>query len=127
MIDQLQVNAKVMQFSSSLALSRAVIDSVKLYEHQDIGLDQLVYSITIELLGNKTKTEEYDDVVKVYPSTIWEELKSLWPRWLRRRFPVRYTRDILHRTVKHYHICPHLDWPNNAKHMEWLIPQVDRV
>lgn len=119
-MNQEQVTAKVMEFSSQLALSRAVIDSVKLYEHH--GLDQLVYSITIGLLGNKTKTEEYDDVVKVYPSTMWEELKSLWPRWLRRRFPVQYTRDILHRTVKHYHVCPHLDWPGNEKHMEWLIP-----
>ncbi len=120
------VTAEVMKFASRLALSRTVVDSVKLYPEFDKGLRHLVYTITIGVLGKETKTEQYDDEVKTYPATIWEELKSVWPKWLRRRFPVRYTTEIRHRTVTHYHICPHLDYGNtDAAHIRWLQGVVD--
>ncbi len=126
MITQDMVTAEIMQFGSQLALSQSVVDSAKLYERNDIGLKQLIYSVTIGLLGKETHTEEYEDIVKTYPATMWEELKSLWPRWLRRRFPVRYTRDICHRTVKDYHICPHMDYPHgDLAHVRWLRNETD--
>ncbi|KKK88440.1 hypothetical protein LCGC14_2743160 [marine sediment metagenome] len=118
---QEMVTAELMRFSSQVALSDSVMASIEVEQYHDIALRQLVHSITIGLLGKETSTEEFDDVVKTYPATIWEELKSLWPGWLRRRFPVQYTREIRHRTVKHYHVCPHVDYPRgDASHIQWL-------
>ncbi len=120
-VAQAEVTAEVMQFYAQLALSDSVVNSVCLQERLDIALPGLVYSLTIGLLGKPTKTDEYDDVVATYPATMWEELKRYWPRWLRRRYPVRFTREIRHRTVRQYHVCPHLDWPKtDARHVEWL-------
>jgi len=87
----------------------------------EIFSDSIIRQIHGYLLGNKVNTEEHDDVVKIYPATIWEELKEDFaPQWFLKRFPVRYIKEIRHRTVNNYKVCPHLDAPKNDMHIRFL-------
>jgi len=54
---------------------------------------------------------------------MWDELLlDFAPKWLKKIFPVHYTRDIRHRTVNNFKVCPHIDVPNDKmKHVKFLI------
>ena len=103
-------------------VSPALMDDMLYESVEDIVTRSFIKQLTFYLWGNKVNEEEYDDVISVYPATMWEELKEDFaPRWFLRRFPVRYSKDIVHHTSRHYHVCPHLNYKDNRKHLEFLM------
>jgi len=86
--------------------------------------DTVIRKIRYFLLGRNTHNEVIEDVVKTYPATMWEELKrDFWPRWLKKRFPVRYSKDVKHVLHKHYNVCPHLNAPQ-GKHLDFMVERI---
>lgn len=117
-----RITLEKIRFGIQQMISSALMDDIQYESIEDIATQSIVKRLTFYLWGNKVNEEEHDDVVHVYPATMWEELKrDFWPKWLVRRYPVRYSRDITHHTTKHYHVCPHLDYKDNRKHLEFMV------
>ena len=123
--DMVQINRialEKIQFGIRQYMSVALRDDMGLESEYDIYTDSIIKYLSFYLFANKVNQEECDDVVQVYPATMWEKLKQdFWPRWLKRKFPVRYSRDITHHTTKHYHICPHLNYKDDRKHLDFMM------
>ena len=86
--------------------------------------DGVIRKIRYFLLGRHTHDEVTEEMVKTYPATMWEELKrDFWPDWLKRRYPVRYIREVKHVLHKHYNICPHLNAPQ-GNHLDFIVEKV---
>jgi len=63
----------------------------------------IMYRIDLELLAKRVHEDKRTMTV---PSSWWQHFKeSVFPRWLQRKFPVRFTPVIISRTT--YNICPH--------------------
>ena len=117
-----KVTLKKIQFHISHMMSPALMDDMRLVSESDISTDSIIRHLSFFLYSNRVNVEERDDVVHTYPATMWEELKrDFWPQWLKRRFPVRYSRDITHHTTVHNHVCPHLNYKDNRKHLDFMV------
>ena len=122
MVTMDRITLEKIQFGIQQMVSSALMDDMRYESREDITTQSIIKQLTFYLWGNKVNEEECDDVVNVYPATIWEELKrDFWPDWLRRKFPVRYSRDITHHTSKHYHVCPHLNYKDDRKHLDFMM------
>lgn len=79
-------------------------------EH-DIRLQRIIHHISWNLLGKEIET-------KKYPETWWDAFKERWyPKFLKKRFPVRWDHFRL------YNICPHINevWMDDkALHLNWI-------
>jgi len=116
-----RITLEKIQFGIQQMFSPALMDDMRYESVEDIATRFFIKQLTFYLWGNKVNEEEYDDVISVYPATMWEELKEDFaPRWFLRRFPVRYSKDIVHHTSKHFHVCPHLNYKENRKHVEFI-------
>lgn len=116
-----QVILDLIQFKIAMYMSPGLLKCMEVNEAHKYLTNELAVQIKFFLLGNEVHTEEFDDTVITYPATMWEDLKeSIAPRWFLRKFPVRYSRDVTHRTVKHFKVCPHLDIPDQDTHIRFL-------
>jgi len=117
-----RITLEKIKFTIQEMISPALMDDMRYESIEDIAKRSIVKRLILYLWSNKVNEEEYDDIVNVYPATMWEELKrDYWPRWLKRKFPVRYSRDITHHTSKHYHVCPHLNCKDDRKHLDFMV------
>jgi hypothetical protein len=117
-----EIILKKIQFGITQMMSPALLDEMSLITRDDIYTGGVIKYLSFYLFANKVHTEEREDVVRTYPATMWEELKrDFAPRWFKGRFPVRYSKDITHHTHKHYHVCPHLNYKDEAKHLKFMI------
>ena len=122
MVTMDRITLEKIQFNIQQMISPALLSEMRFESVEDITAQTLIQKLTFYLFGNKVHHEEVDSQVRVYPATMWEELKrDFWPKWLKRIFPVRYSRDIIHQTHKHYHVCPHLNYKDDRKHLDFLM------
>lgn len=57
----------------------------------EVLFDELAESLVAEVSWHMTGRRAYGEAI-VYPATWWDAVKDRWfPRWLRRRFPPRFT------------------------------------
>ena len=116
-----KITLEKIQFSIQEMMSKSLVDDMRYESVEDIATQSIIKRLTFYLWGNKVNVEEYD-TEKVYPATMWEELKrDFWPKWLKRKFSVRYSRDITHHKEIHWHVCPHLDFKENRKHLDFMM------
>ena len=95
---------------------------MRLVSDNDIYTNSIIKYLSFYLFANKVHDEECEATVRVYPATMWEELKrDFAPEWLKRKFPVRYSRDITQHTNIHNHVCPHLNHKDNGKHLDFMV------
>ncbi len=117
-----KITLEKIRFAISQMVSNSVLEDMDYHSQYDILTDSFIKRLSLYLLSNKVNQEEHDDVVNVYPATMWEELKrDFCPQWLKRKFPVRYSRDIKHTTIKHYHVCPHLNVKTDRGHIDFMM------
>ena len=117
-----RITLEKIKFSIQQMVGSALMEDMRYDSIDDVATKSIIRQLTFYLWGNKVNEEEYDDAVNVYPATMWEELKcDFWPAWLKRKFPVRYSRDITHHTSKHYHVCPHLNHKDDRKHLDFMM------
>lgn len=122
MVTMDRITLEKIQFNIQQMISLALLNEMRFESVEDITAQFFIQRLTFYLWGNKVHHQEVDSQVRVYPATMWEELKrDFWPEWLKRRFPVRYSRDITHVTHNHYHICPHLNYKGDRKHLDFLM------
>ena len=116
-----KITLEKIQFGIQQMMSKALMDDMRYESVEDIATNSFIKQLTFYLWGNKVNVEEYD-TAKEYPATMWEELKrDFLPQWLKRKFPVRYSRDVTHHNETHWHVCPHLDFKDNRKHLDFLM------
>ena len=116
-----KITLEKIQFGIQQMISRALMDDMRYESVEDVATGSIIKQLTFYLWGNKVNVEEYD-TEKVYPATMWEELKrDFCPSWLKRKFPVRYSRDITHHKETHWHICPHLNYKDDRKHLDFMM------
>ena len=112
----------LVQFHLANQMSPSIKNRMRMNEEYDAITDSFIRQLSFFLLSNKVHEEENEAIVRRYPATIWEELKrDFWPKWLKRKFPVRYSKDVTLHNHKHYHICPHLDIPDKETHIRFMI------
>ena len=112
-----RITLEKIQFGIQRMVSSATIDDLQYDNIEDFTTRSIIQRLTFYLWGNKVNEEDCEAVVRVYPATIWEELKrDFWPNWLKRKFPVRYSKDVTLHNHKHYHMCPHLNYKDDRKH-----------
>ncbi len=117
-----EVILEKIRFGIQPVMSASLREQMTMTTDYDIFSDTIIRRIRAYLLGNKVNIEEWDSEVEVYPSTMWEELKNDFaPKWIKKRWPVRYSRDVTHHIQNQYHVCPHLDVPKQETHLRYLI------
>lgn len=117
-----RITLEKIQFGIQQMVSPALMDDMRYESMEDFTTQSIIQRLTFYLWGNKVNEEEYDELVKVYAATMWEELKEDFaPLWFLKRWPVRYHREITHHTTKHYHVCPHLNYKDNRKHLDFMM------
>ena len=117
-----RVTLEKIKFGIMQHISPALMDDMSLVSEVDIYTQSIIKYLSFYLFANKVNEEEYDDIVRVYPTTMWEEFKrDFAPQWFKKRFPVKYSRDITHHTTKHYHVCPHLNYKDDRKHLDFMV------
>ena len=122
MVQMDRITLEKIQFNIQQMISPSLLRDMRYESIEDIAMQSIIKRLTFYLWGNKVNEEEYDDTVSVYPATMWEELKrDFCPDWLKRKFPVRYSRDVTHHTTKHYHICPHLNHKPDREHLDFMM------
>ncbi len=110
------------KFGIQQMVGSALMDDMRYESIEDIATRSIIQRLTFYLLGNKVHSEEVDIKVRGYPATMWEELKrDFWPKWLKRIYPVRYSRDVTHVTNHHFHVCPHLNYKDDRKHLVFMM------
>ena len=115
-----KITLEKIQFGIRQMISPALMDNMRYESVEDITTRSIIKCLTFYLWGNKVNVEEYD-TEKVHPATMWEELKrDFCPSWLRHKFPVRYSRDITHHKETHWHVCPHLNYKDDRKHLNFM-------
>uniref|UniRef100_A0A6M3KV41 Uncharacterized protein n=1 Tax=viral metagenome TaxID=1070528 RepID=A0A6M3KV41_9ZZZZ len=116
-----RITLEKIQFGIQQMMSKSLMDEMRYESREDIETRTFIKQLTFYLWGNKVNVEKYD-TEKVYPATMWEELKrDFWPIWLRRMFPVRYSRDVTHHKEIHWHVCPHLNCKDDRKHLNFMM------
>ena len=122
MVTMDRITLEKIQFNIQQMVSSALLSDMRYETMEDISTQSLSQRLTFYLWGNKVHEESCESVVRVYPATMWEELKrDFCPNWLKRKFPVRYSRDVTLHNHKHYHVCPHLNHKDDRKHLDFLI------
>lgn len=117
-----RITLEKIKIGLSHCMSSALLDDMTLVLERDIFTDDIIRRFTGYLFANKVNVEDYDDTVRTYPSTMWEELKrDFAPKWFKRLSPIRYSKDITHHTTTHYHVCPHLDVKSNNPHLHFMM------
>jgi len=117
-----RITLEKIRFGLQQSVGAELLEDMRYESREDIITQSIIKQITFYLWGNKVNEENHDDVVRIYPATMWEELKrDFWPNWLKRKFPIRYSKDIEHRTTKHYHVCPHLNYKDDHAHLRFLM------
>lgn len=88
-------------------------------------MDQHARSVVVELTSVALAKHRKEETGWVsYPADWWEALKERWfPKWMLRRWPVKYTKRVVEQTV--YHCCPHMDIEARSNHVKFL-QQVER-
>jgi len=123
-----RITLEKIKFGIQEMVSSSVMGDMQYESIDDIVTRSIIKRLTIYLWGNKVNSEEHDDIVHTYPATMWEELKrDFWPAWLKRKFPVRYSKDITHHTSIHYHVCPHLNHKVDHDHLSFMMRNDIRV
>ena len=116
-----KVTLQKIQFGIQQMMSSALMDDMRYESINSIETQSIIKQLTFYLWSNKVNVEEYD-TKKTYPATMWEELKrDFCPNWLKRKFPVRYSRDVTHHTVTHWHVCPHLNYKTDDAHLNFMM------
>jgi len=122
-----EIMLEKIKFGLSVSFSGSLRNSITMDTDWRIFSDDVIRRINFFLLGNKTHTEEKEVVVKTYPSTMWDELiEDYAPHWLKKIFPVRYSKDTKKVIYHNYKVCPHLDAPDRGKHIRWVISKEGR-
>ena len=117
-----RITLEKIQFNMQQMVSSTLLSGMKFESMEDIITQSFIQRLTFYLLGNKVHDEDVETTVRTYPATMWEELKrDFWPKWLKRRFPIRYSRDVTQHNYKHYHVCPHLNYKDDRKHLEFMM------
>ncbi len=123
--DTLQIDRIILekiQFGIQQMISSALLSDMRYESVEDITAQSFIQRLTFYLFANKVHEEDCESIVRVYPATMWEELKrDFWPKWLKRKFPVRYSRDVTFHNHKHYHVCPHLNYKDDRKHLDFMM------
>lgn len=115
--------ASVVALGARFDIAPAVFEHMTIAKHEDWIADRLIYTIKTYILG---AGEEHVDCDVRWPANWWEAVKDRWlPAWAKRRWPVRYTKHIIHRTF-YRAMCPHVSIPphiGNRVHFEFLRDQ----
>jgi hypothetical protein len=115
------ITLEKIRFAMQDIISPALLADMAYESIEELQTDSVIKKLTFYLFANKVHAEEYEVEVRVYPSTMWEELKQdFWPRWLKRRFPPRYSKDITLHTHTYFHVCPHLNTKSDRQHLDFM-------
>ena len=95
------------------------------FKHEyDPVTDKIMVELGMYLFSNKIHTET---TKKDYPAGWFQGFKeSLFPGWLKRKFPVKYMQ--IFEETKTVHICPHLNYRTREEekyHLQFLMPEGD--
>jgi len=109
-----QIKLEKLQFAAQRRLMGHALASLKLDNYKDVMLNELVYTLSTEVISQKLGDEHYEDsqtMVVEYPSSWWQHFKlSYAPEWFNRRWPVGFNTETrtVHFKVKFeaYHKYP---------------------
>ena len=105
-------------------VSPAVLSQMKFDQKYDPLTQKIMAELEMYLFSNKIHTETTKED---FPDGWFQGFKeSLFPGFLKRRFPVRYNQ--IFKEVKTIHICPHLNYRTRDEerfHLQFLIPEGD--
>jgi len=106
----------VSQYVSESMLREFVVDVYTDIQNKTIQT-VIKWFIPGRLASTDQETKKY---VKTWAS--WQDaFKDRWfPEFLKRRYPVKRVTSPVIIIHKHYHMCPHLDYPQPRKHLEFL-------
>jgi len=117
-----KVTLQKIQFGISEMISPALMEDMRYESIASFVSNSIIKQLKFYLWGNRVNSESHDEYVSVYPATMWEEIKrDFWPQWLKRRFPIRYSRDVKFTTHNHYHVCPHLNTKSDRPHLDFMM------
>ena len=109
-LDKIQVGARA-------AFSDRFIRDVVMHRERDESLRVMEYVFSNYVVGNTISKKETFERRSL---TWWDAFKQAYfPRWFRRRFPVREETIVVSCTW--IHVCPHINASDDRSHVEFLM------
>lgn len=110
---------KKLKVSSMVITSQELLDSCRIAQSVDFIANGLVTRLTAYLAA---VGEDYIDVTVKHPDGWWNAVKEdLFPRSLKRWFPVKYKEHHIHEP-RYKAVCPHTTL-DSRQHIDWLREQ----
>lgn len=104
-----QVNELILEnvkIACSMSLGAYSLNMMRLHSAVDEVSKNISYHLNTFVLGEKTKTESVTNRFR-YPATWFQHLKySYAPKWLLKKYPVKWKHESIRTEVKHYHCVP---------------------
>ena len=92
------------RFEYGMIIPEDILGSLTVEEIIDFETNGLKVFFRIFILGRKIKEETKESII-LYPDW-WNHFKAChFPKWLKRRFPIKFKYEPV--TILHYHLCPH--------------------
>lgn len=114
------LHAKIVMLANQMAIPAATLREMEINEYRDHVLERMVYQIKSYLLASG---EEIVRCNERWPADWLQAVKERWaPRWIKRRWPVRYREHRVERTF-YRAMCPHIEIPHhqgNEVHFTFL-------
>ena len=105
-------------------VSPAILEQMTFGNNYDPITDKVMMELGMYLFSNQIHTETTKED---FPAGWFQGFKeSLFPSWLKRKFPVKYTQ--IFKEVKTIHVCPHLNYRTRDEerfHLQFLMPEGD--
>lgn len=97
-----KVALEAVKFHAQKFLGAYAMDTMRVEQFIDQFTGDLVMSLRTRIMSEVTKKEEVTNRFR-YPATWFQHLKyDHAPRWILKRFPVRWRHESITTTVKHY-------------------------
>lgn len=112
-----EVVLEKIKFLISAYVSDSVKDDLIYDEFYEAVYQRMIYNLKVFLWGREV-SKSVEETVNV-PVSWWDAFKEEhFPKFLKKRFPVKWR--TINVVVKHYHVCPHLNYKTNRPHITFL-------
>lgn len=120
-MEQVELERCHLYVQSALSDYAALAYNAKLSVMQDQVIRQMVFQMTSWCAcGRIPDSVEIEHVA--WPANTWQMFKENHaPEWFTSRFPVKYERLEIKKTVNHYFVCPHIRVPDNRPHIQFMM------
>lgn len=115
--DMRQLCIEKLKVASCMTISESLLSEFEVKAVREMIAGRMVAALQGYVYSKEVREEVKGSVQ--FPATWVQALKERWlPRWILRRYPVRYSSSPVR--ITHVHVCPHINVKSDSPHIYWL-------